>query len=221
MVIKAIETRYKGYRFRSRLEARWAVFLDALNEEWQYEPEGYDLPSGRYLPDFWLPRMDLWLEIKGIEPNERELKLCEELAKGHGSPVAIATGLPFSAKEFFFDGNDGLWGTWDYFDSIGMAPNEIAQLECRYNAERLKVYCFVGNGWDLYGAYWIYNTFLAKTRDDRLCICSNRTDPSEEYYIFRKDEHFDMRLILDIGGAVSQSSCDVAKSARFEHSERY
>ncbi len=29
--IKAIETRYKGYRFRSRLEARWAVFFDALS----------------------------------------------------------------------------------------------------------------------------------------------------------------------------------------------
>ena len=27
--IKAIETYYKGYRFRSRLEARWAVFFDA------------------------------------------------------------------------------------------------------------------------------------------------------------------------------------------------
>ena len=26
--IKAIETYYKGYRFRSRLEARWAVFFD-------------------------------------------------------------------------------------------------------------------------------------------------------------------------------------------------
>jgi hypothetical protein len=30
--IKAIETSYKGYRFRSRLEARWAVFFDALDQ---------------------------------------------------------------------------------------------------------------------------------------------------------------------------------------------
>ncbi|MCB6994492.1 hypothetical protein LI177_13475 [bacterium 210820-DFI.6.37] len=27
--LKAIQTEYKGYRFRSRLEARWAVFFDA------------------------------------------------------------------------------------------------------------------------------------------------------------------------------------------------
>ena len=31
--IAAIETEYCGYRFRSRLEARWAVFLDALGIE--------------------------------------------------------------------------------------------------------------------------------------------------------------------------------------------
>lgn len=41
--IKAIETSYKGYRFRSRLEARWAVFFDELGIKWEYEKEGYDL----------------------------------------------------------------------------------------------------------------------------------------------------------------------------------
>lgn len=53
MDIKPIETIYKGYRFRSRLEARWAVFFDALKMPWEYEPEGFHLPSGaNYLPDF-------------------------------------------------------------------------------------------------------------------------------------------------------------------------
>ena len=57
MTIKAIETEYKGYRFRSRLEARWAVFFDALGVQWFYEHEGFDLgKSGWYLPDFWLPQ---------------------------------------------------------------------------------------------------------------------------------------------------------------------
>lgn len=52
-MIKAIETQYKGYRFRSRLEARWAVFFDAMGLRWEYEPEGYDLgKEGWYLPDF-------------------------------------------------------------------------------------------------------------------------------------------------------------------------
>jgi hypothetical protein len=63
VTIRPIETCYKGYRFRSRLEARWAVFLDALGVPWQYEPLGFDLGGVRYLPDFWLPKIRTWLEI--------------------------------------------------------------------------------------------------------------------------------------------------------------
>lgn len=70
MVIKAIETRYAGYKFRSRLEARWAVFFDVCGIEWEYEPEGFtvDTPRGqiRYLPDFWLPQAGQWVEVKGF-----------------------------------------------------------------------------------------------------------------------------------------------------------
>ncbi|MFI2663355.1 hypothetical protein [Micromonospora carbonacea] len=63
---KPIETRYAGCRFRSRLEARWAVFFDNLGITWQYETEGYELSTGdRYLPDFYLPDFDQWVEVKG------------------------------------------------------------------------------------------------------------------------------------------------------------
>ncbi|MCC7369667.1 MAG: hypothetical protein IT306_14655 [Chloroflexi bacterium] len=63
--LKAIETYYRGYRFRSRLEARWAVFLDALGVQFEYEKDGYDLDGVWYLPDFWLPDQRVWLEVKG------------------------------------------------------------------------------------------------------------------------------------------------------------
>ena len=60
MNIKAIETRYKGYRFRSRLEARWSVFFDACGYQWEYEPEGFLLPCGtHYLPDFKIYGKDM------------------------------------------------------------------------------------------------------------------------------------------------------------------
>ena len=70
--MKAIETRYSGYRFRSRLEARWAVFFDACNYNWEYEPEGFDLGGGvYYLPDFKIHGKDengdfniFWIEVK-------------------------------------------------------------------------------------------------------------------------------------------------------------
>lgn len=63
---KAIETEYAGYRFRSRLEARWAVFFDAIGMKWKYEIQGYETDDGaRYLPDFYLPNDKIWVEVKG------------------------------------------------------------------------------------------------------------------------------------------------------------
>jgi len=79
-MIKAIETRYKGYRFRSRLEARWAVFFDFMEWEWQYEKEGFTLPSGMYLPDFWIATVNMWAEVKPKPLNSHEKKLAKELA---------------------------------------------------------------------------------------------------------------------------------------------
>lgn len=72
-MIAAIETRYKGCRFRSRLEARWAVFFDALDIKWQYEPQGFEIKTAweedktkwLYLPDFYLPDFGTWVEVKG------------------------------------------------------------------------------------------------------------------------------------------------------------
>jgi hypothetical protein len=63
-LIRAIETEYNGYRFRSRLEARWAVFFDTLGVSYEYEKEGFETEAGRYLPDFWLPQFGAWYEIK-------------------------------------------------------------------------------------------------------------------------------------------------------------
>jgi len=59
--MQAIETVYKGYRFRSRLEARWAVFFKELDIKFQYETEGFDLEkAGYYLPDFYLDIRITW-----------------------------------------------------------------------------------------------------------------------------------------------------------------
>jgi len=118
MTYKAIETRYNGYRFRSRLEARWAVFLDALGVRYEYEKEGFELEDvGRYLPDFWLPELDLWLEVKGGEPNWNEIRKAQELyyaaesAKPWG--VAFGVGEPYygELRVFCFDSSDESAGT--------------------------------------------------------------------------------------------------------------
>lgn len=95
MTPKAIETRYKGYRFRSRLEARWAVFFDTLGVEWEYEKEGYDLgEAGYYLPDFWLPKHGLFVEIKGTEPTDWERDKAAALVNATGFGCLIMVGTP-------------------------------------------------------------------------------------------------------------------------------
>lgn len=92
-MLKAIETTYQGYRFRSRIEARWAVFMDKLAIAYDYEPEGYVLPHvGPYLPDFWLPEMRCWIEIKGMYPNAIEIEKACLLAEHDGRPVLIFHG---------------------------------------------------------------------------------------------------------------------------------
>ena len=88
--IKAIQTTYHGYKFRSRLEARWYIFFEHLKIGCEYEAEGYEIPNIAYkqivkfrnavhfkmgekppkkfkwLPDFWLPGKDILVEIKPI-----------------------------------------------------------------------------------------------------------------------------------------------------------
>ncbi len=98
--LKAIETSYNGYRFRSRLEARWAVFMDALGVRWEYEPEGFDLGgAGWYLPDFYLPDQDIYVEIKPDRkyqdyPDHDIWNKTIELQNQSNKQVVILCGTP-------------------------------------------------------------------------------------------------------------------------------
>ena len=106
MEIKAIETIYNGYKFRSRLEARWAVFFDALGVKYEYEPEGiledepYTLWSEnkeikRYLPDFYLSRFNCYFEVKrsSVRNTTEEKEAISKISYGmhHGKWVGLIT----------------------------------------------------------------------------------------------------------------------------------
>jgi hypothetical protein len=94
-VIQPIETMYRGYRFRSRLEARWAVFFDAAGIEWEYEPDGYVVDGRRYLPDFWLPELKTLVETKPhIEACEEVLGTIKALVSGTGQRGLLIAGTP-------------------------------------------------------------------------------------------------------------------------------
>lgn len=142
----AIPTQYKGVQFRSKLEAKWAVFFDTLGIEWEYEPQGYEIGTGYdahwarylfsngdtipfktresaefhvqftkelagiditildvleplksldphlewYLPDFWLPGLEVWAEVKG-QFGWEELRTTARAVDGFSSALPNIT----------------------------------------------------------------------------------------------------------------------------------
>lgn len=93
--IKSIDTYYNGRYFRSRTEARWAVFFDHLEWKYEYECEGFDLPNvGRYLPDFYFPDINYYAEVKGGKFTELETKKCVDLSNYTGADVIFLEGNP-------------------------------------------------------------------------------------------------------------------------------
>lgn len=86
MTIHAIETYYAGHLFRSRLEARWAVFFDSLGIRWEYEPQGYRVGEQRrpYLPDFYLTDLRWWVEVKGASERLDMSLLLDAVHPDHG-----------------------------------------------------------------------------------------------------------------------------------------
>jgi len=139
--IRAIPTTYAGQAFRSKLEARWAMNLDRWGIAWTYEPEGYQLPSGDwYLPDFWLPGINTWLEVKG--PGVPGLGKFEEFAREQGP-----RGVAFPPDEWEARGCEGYETHVGMAFVVGTTPRRDGELDvpswqqaCRYCGEWLPTY---------------------------------------------------------------------------------
>ena len=96
MTLAPIETRYAGCAFRSRLEARWAVFFDVWGLKWRYEPDTFQLPSGRlYLPDFYADGVG-YIECKpNRDADDGKLgELAEMLSTDHMQAFVIYGEVP-------------------------------------------------------------------------------------------------------------------------------
>lgn len=96
-MIAAIPTRYNGVTFRSRLEARWAVFFDALAWPWSYE--SVDLE--KYIPEFFLR-----FEAGPLAVEVKPVLVFDELRQ-HGQKIATAGW----AREFLVLGAEHFGGT--------------------------------------------------------------------------------------------------------------
>lgn len=102
---QGIETLYRGTRFRSRAEARWAAFFDCLGWRWQYEPVDLD----GYIPDFIVAfRRSTLIEVKGgVLPQnltgseQTAMALSKvEVSGWDGPSLVVGSGPCFSANSF-------------------------------------------------------------------------------------------------------------------------
>jgi hypothetical protein len=66
--------------------------MDTLGIEYRYESEGFDLDGVWYLPDFYLPQQECWLEIKPDIPSPIEREKAIDLCIGKQEPVVILAG---------------------------------------------------------------------------------------------------------------------------------
>jgi hypothetical protein len=214
--IKPIETIYNGYRFRSRLEARWAVFFDALGVEYEYEPEGFELSDGtRYLPDFFLPGINggVYVEVKGKMDDDgyRKVTLFWEQSK---TPLYILGGIPTQAeldeddiygyvdryKRCFEYGQDGGYYDWPFLFCVCPACGKIG-------------IAFDGRGWRVCGSHHRNINLISNTYEDEKGNVHKLVHP--EVKGWRSD---------DKGYSWNQDRLKEAyakaRQARFEHGEQ-
>lgn len=71
--IYGTKSHYKGIMFMSKIEMKYAEKLDELNIEYETQPGPFKYKSSKdnklhnYYPDFYLPKEDLYLEIKYLK----------------------------------------------------------------------------------------------------------------------------------------------------------
>lgn len=145
----SIPTIYNGIKMRSKLESKIAYFLDCLNIKWIYESQAYLLSTGiMYHPDFYLPELKTWIEVKGIieehnkeysktfvEDNKTNLILissnqCRWFGEDNGyicEDDDILIGLCIKCNHWFFCSNISNWNctNCNYFDGAHIIKGDI------------------------------------------------------------------------------------------------
>lgn len=212
MDIKPIETYYNGYRFRSRLEARWAVFFDALGVKYEYEPEGFQLSDGSaYLPDFYLPAFNYFIEVKGKNSHLlSDLKKAERFAFEQKTALMIMSNIPYDQS------SHGLyWFPIIYYEarSGGMTSRRHAFFQ-KYDDDNLVIQDDYARGLSSYFGYEEYGQKRFDENDYAYNAIQaiNGADNDDD-----ADDPFSIRSSFDLSSI--EDALIKARQARFEHGE--
>lgn len=192
--IKPVETIYKGYKFRSRTEARWAIVFDCLNIKWTYEAEGYKLTrKKKYLPDFFLPELKIFFECKGIMDDESQLKIDSFQKSGCFNLVVGYSDMTFITS---------MQNNKNYYE-LNEDKKSALLVFCR----QCKRYYFTN--WD---------SFFEETNR---CPCCNKISTNPFDSVFNDWSYCGEGTIFhnSIEANIAKEAFDVAKQARFEYGE--
>lgn len=208
---KPIETVYNGYRFRSRLEARWAVFFDNAGIKYEYEPEGYESNGEMYLPDFYLPDADMHVEVKGIRQGyEKEIIRLENFIVWGGpiKQIVILSNIPDTSEPglphfpgFFWKG-DGVETGWVFF-AHGNVPH-FSSANYRHPSIR---------EWNLENKWHPFS--ILPVSDYKLSVNRRNTSKTIDEMTGKT---FD-EMMRDVNKEVF-AAFEKARQARFEHGEK-
>lgn len=98
-------------KFRSSWEANVARWFNAHGIQWEYEPRVFRFDrikrgTKTYIPDFWLPQENVWVEVKGYLPNRDRTKLKrfrlyfpDQFARLRGVPRSATTTAALGFNE--------------------------------------------------------------------------------------------------------------------------
>jgi len=206
--MKAIETKWMGYRFRSRLEARWAVFFQHLGWEWQYEHQGYHIgmeEKRKWLPDFEVVNragQHFYVEVKGDHTAFTE-EFYYDLDFGCGPPG-------------FADSGDGLEQTFSFRGKdtkpiliLGNIPRTRGSLFLPLLAHRKGI-----------NVYWCHLRGYTLSHVESVDLFEMNFDQKAfSAALYAGDLHPKVAATNRHFGEITEA-LDAAQSARFEHGEQ-
>lgn len=215
----ALPTVYKGHNMRSRLEARWAVFFDCIGLEYQYEPQHYRVEwrgeEANYLPDFYLPTLEAYVEVKGGGFTSVDVVKVFGLSKLMRAPVLLLTSIPKThAVSRYVPSFGCVVDPWTDDESYSPSFNEAVLGHCYWCG----VSCRNGGLWDLLyrrSPEWGFHCEHADKYTEFQTLCEMEDQPGKPVVAHADDDGCGFIGLTESRVAMQTRAFAAAKAARF------
>ena len=199
---------HNGYRLRSYTELMWARLMEAAEIFYLYEPDLIRVDDGYYLPDFWLPHVGIYLEVKGKEPTVDEIKKADAVMARTGREVVFLIGRPGSDDGGLFNCGFLARGAAGWTHNI--SPNDLHRLVLKLVSRTM----------------WF--RIILSVKEDDMDYVRRAGDILEEMFLVRADRSDMERVLREIhaeanaarlAAAPPSSVCETGLKAFFDRQE--